>query len=1420
MQLAKLRRSVRGVLFGALVAVCSSAFAADVVYLKPLASGETREVIDGTSWATAYTSPADALAAANGEKPVYAAAGVYRVANGAPLTPADGTVFYGGFPGVSESETPADRDIEAYQTILTGENAGAADFYRCRWTHVEPVVDGIAVPVATGLDLKVARLLTAEGRVSVPSFTDVFDSYQPRHGNGTASKCFVISDGCAVTLDGLWFAGFSGSRCCVSVNACKESFIRNCRFVGNTGSAALIGEEEAVSRSAKLHVVNCQFVCNALTGTGGVLFLNGDTEVADCTFVGASGSGVARGFLTHLNKGVTEFRRCVFTRISGYSGTAWHVGNNGGVGLLVAANNGTGGFYDCVASNNFTSSSISSDSGNCGGLQIVNPRAFTFEGSTFVHNRENVTGKAGFSYVMFANGCVNVAETFANCTFASNRIHVVADTTSAKGECAAGIVGTRWNQPTATFTLSNVTFDGNEVTCADESTVTVAKSRGVVSIAPIGLANCTFAGPASPDTVDFLQFGAAAKAVALVNTIFESEGDLENRLRFDNAAVVTMAGVSVKNVAAPAGVAANDLYATDEIPLGGLAKPEGGVVPVRQPLAKTPGIRETADVAINDAATGSLRYKLPDGVWKALVPAISTTVATDDARYIGDANGAERPAGAFTRGAVQVMSAAAENGHTLTIRRDPITAGTLEGPAVQSVEEGAIQSVTALPGEGRSFAGWYLEGATEPFSTEATLALDSLPADAVVIAKYSAGAIDITFDLGSYGTFDGTDESTAVVKAVPDAPFPSVPAYTLDEAWYQTGWSPALPAVTPSKAATYALTAVSSGVRVIRVVPESEACENPDGLTWATAYGDIADAYADAGQYRGEVWIKEGTYVLKGAIAWKPNVTVRGGFVGTETSADEADPAAHPTVISGDVNGDDYWKPDNTNPAVADRVMVWENGVLNYPAPTEDQNAWYPGFGNGENTASAFVAESDTAMSDCGFSGLTFTGFSGGAIVAKAPVDVCLTVRDCRFVNCSGANGQLYLDGNRLDVADSSFVGCTRGVGIFWDGRTVTGESVVSNCTFYSMSAPNYGACIYLYGGVRFQIVDSRFERSLGTDQSWMCSPTLTVNKNGTGRVRGCTFVDNRATGTSQGIVALSSDTTIEKCSFVGNRMISSGNQACASAALSLTGGSNLIRDCWFASNIVETATTTANSIWATAIAVGGSGVTALNCSFWRNRAKSDSDASCHLAGTALSNSGPLALVNCIFAESELTGDQVAELGCAAAKTSTFTVFNSVALNAADDYVPVKANATLHFGMSNSYLTNFDESQVPRDPAANCFLYSLIEKAPALKRGFAHGAKGTVPQLAIAGNSPAAFAGTNIWQGVEGRIYFYDPRYNVNAPWRCVSDTGWARSDKNAGLTLDSPTLPDAFDEPNRKLRKYRLGPVNPDPLGLILMVR
>ena len=81
------------------------------------------------------------------------------------------------------------------------------------------------------------------------------------------------------------------------------------------------------------------------------------------------------------------------------------------------------------------------------------------------------------------------------------------------------------------------------------------------------------------------------------------------------------------------------------------------------------------------------------------------------------------------------------------------------------------------------------------------------------------------------------------------------------------------------------------------------------GVSWTDSYIDLQSALTNANC--AEVWVAQGVYkptaTTNQAISFNvgPNVAVYGGFSGSEASLDARNPAAHVTVLSGDIDNND-----------------------------------------------------------------------------------------------------------------------------------------------------------------------------------------------------------------------------------------------------------------------------------------------------------------------------------------------------------------------------------------------------------------------------------------------------------------------------------------------------------------------------------
>lgn len=91
-----------------------------------------------------------------------------------------------------------------------------------------------------------------------------------------------------------------------------------------------------------------------------------------------------------------------------------------------------------------------------------------------------------------------------------------------------------------------------------------------------------------------------------------------------------------------------------------------------------------------------------------------------------------------------------------------------------------------------------------------------------------------------------------------------------------------------------------------QVYVDADATGTGDGTSWANAFTDL-DAALQSTVEGDAVWVADGRYVTPADTSFVINkgISLLGGFNGTETDADDADPATNVTTLSGDVMGDD-----------------------------------------------------------------------------------------------------------------------------------------------------------------------------------------------------------------------------------------------------------------------------------------------------------------------------------------------------------------------------------------------------------------------------------------------------------------------------------------------------------------------------------
>jgi len=115
--------------------------------------------------------------------------------------------------------------------------------------------------------------------------------------------------------------------------------------------------------------------------------------------------------------------------------------------------------------------------------------------------------------------------------------------------------------------------------------------------------------------------------------------------------------------------------------------------------------------------------------------------------------------------------------------------------------------------------------------------------------------------------------------------------------------------------ATTVVTVMDEQTRASALHVDRDSPVDGNGLDWKTAFHDLQDALREARRAcvaHREIWVAGGTYTPDGgsldpgaSFQLVDGVALYGGFQGNETRRSQRDPLLHPTILSGDLNGDD-----------------------------------------------------------------------------------------------------------------------------------------------------------------------------------------------------------------------------------------------------------------------------------------------------------------------------------------------------------------------------------------------------------------------------------------------------------------------------------------------------------------------------------
>ena len=296
---------------------------------------------------------------------------------------------------------------------------------------------------------------------------------------------------------------------------------------------------------------------------------------------------------------------------------------------------------------------------------------------------------------------------------------------------------------------------------------------------------------------------------------------------------------------------------------------------------------------------------------------------------------------------------------------------------------------------------------------------------------------------------------------------------------------------------------------------------NNNGQTWTDAFTDLQaglDLAATCGI--AQIWVAQGTYRPTGpngdrtiSFTLLPQTAIYGGFEGNETQLSERSWTDHPTILSGDLNGNDG--SDFTGNAENSYHVVANIGnVL-------DETAILSGFTITGGNANGFHTNASV-------------GAGGGVYnIGASP-----RFEHCRIVDnyASGSGGGFYSEGSSVRLHDCELSGNRAAVGSGGGARfsnianAQTLTALLTNCNFSGNWANGSGGG-FVFSGMPTTLNECRV---IGNHSSFNGGGVYAST--GSLTVRNGLFSGNYAAGNGGGFASFAASVSLTNCTVAGNR--------------------------------------------------------------------------------------------------------------------------------------------------------------------------------------------------------------------------------------------------------------------------------------------
>ena len=304
---------------------------------------------DGTSWETAFTYLQDALMVASSGHEIRVAQGIYRpddfVLSARPnmgrmetFQLINGVTLKGGYAGFGQPD-PNTRDVEAYETILSGDlNGNDGPIFQNNNENSYHVVTGSGTNETTMLDAFIISGGNASGtfqpnqeknswiykykiNIPPPIYHTEGGGMHNDNGSPTIINCVFIGNSASEEGGGIYNKSNSNptiTNCTFSRNSAYfggglyggNAPITNCTFNGNLAEWG-----GGMANVDQPMLTNCLFIGNSSNRDGGGMYASGsNSALTNCKFSGNS-SGWSGGGI-YNSDGSMRITSCAFTKNS------------------------------------------------------------------------------------------------------------------------------------------------------------------------------------------------------------------------------------------------------------------------------------------------------------------------------------------------------------------------------------------------------------------------------------------------------------------------------------------------------------------------------------------------------------------------------------------------------------------------------------------------------------------------------------------------------------------------------------------------------------------------------------------------------------------------------------------------------------------------------------------------------------------------------------------------------------------------------------------------------------------------------------------------------------------------------------------------------------------------------------------------